>query len=996
MRALAGLFAAVLCLAGGAARADTPVTLFKTISGNVTFAGTQNTRRTTVNGAAAGACADTPISATLAGIPATATILSAQLYWASSGASDTTVNFDGTTLTAPASRQYISNAGAYYYGNAADVTAQVSARRNGSYAFSGLAVANGTKYCGGFALLVVYSDPGEQSRVLNLYEGFQAIQGGGITFTMNNFRLPNPLGVATGRIGHISWEGDPSSGPNGEDLLFNGYPMTDGLNPSQNQFNSASNVNNDGASYGVDFDAYTVDASRFTAGQASIATRFQTGQDLVLLNAEIVAVPHVDTTDLALAMARNSVLTQGALAAYTLSVSNGGPKPETGPVVVTTTLPAGLAFFSAGGTGWSCGAAGQVVTCSNGSTLAAGASLAPITVTVRVDGSGAVTTSATLAGALFDSNGANNAASDTSTIVAPLYAFTDAACVSGKAFGSAQQTCKQLSGKPVLAGEAAAVFVTSLAGGVPTAPSTTADTTVKLIFAISCINPATNAGIQASYAGALLKLCTANGNAPGVTSAEWSSVVSMVFKAGAASAAANAVFTYEDVGRIQLYLRDGLGNVASAVPFVVKPAALAITAVIRNAGAVPNPGATTGAGAGFARVGEPFTVIAVARTTTAKTAPNFGKEGARLVLDSARGGDAAAIAAMADKEPQLGGDFTSVTKGEFTGSAFSVDDAGIVLLTPRLDNNDYLGAGAPPGPNVGTVVGRFYPDHFDTVATRTIDCLPHMNCPAGGGAAYSAQAFGVTVRAMGASGAALSNYRGVLARDVTLDAYTAAGGTAQHPAGYVLSKNSIGAANITGNAMALAPVYTLPQPFSNLAPRARNWTAPATIVVRASAQETVATNTGTAGVTVSSLRAVAADSAEGGITIVSGRLALDNPHGSELMKMPVRAEAQYWTAGGRWETSARDNISVLRTGGIAFSNCRQALGAPCKPVLGVTADAQQTLKSGGTTFWLKAPGAGNHGSADFQMDNPAWLPSTIGRAVFGIYSSPLIYLREVY
>ena len=30
------------------------------------------------------------------------------------------------------------------------------------------------------------------------------------------------------------------------------------------------------------------------------------------------------------------------------------------------------------------------------------------------------------------------------------------------------------------------------------------------------------------------------------------------------------------------------------------------------------------------------------------------------------------------------------------------------------------------------------------------------------------------------------------------------------------------------------------------------------------------------------------------------------------------------------------------------------------------------------------------------MNNPAWLPSTIGRAVFGVYKSPLIYVREVY
>ena len=65
------------------------------------------------------------------------------------------------------------------------------------------------------------------------------------------------------------------------------------------------------------------------------------------------------------------------------------------------------------------------------------------------------------------------------------------------------------------------------------------------------------------------------------------------------------------------------------------------------------------------------------------------------------------------------------------------------------------------------------------------------------------------------------------------------------------------------------------------------------------------------------------------MTIVSGRLALDSPHGSELVKMPVRAEAQYWAAAGRWETSATDNVSTLQSGGITFANCRKRLGPPC-------------------------------------------------------------------
>lgn len=998
-----------LALACGAARADTPITLFKSFAGNVNFVGTQKTMRTKAddnNGNGKGACKvtapDTNISATLAGIPAGATILNAQLYWAASNSiADTKVMFEGAEVAAPAARQYFSNtigSGFDYFGGGADVTAQVAAKRNGTYKFSGLTVNNGAPYCavegvlGGFALLVVYADAAEPFRVLNLYEGFQFIRYNSITLTLSNFRTPNPLGTATGRVAHITWEGDQSLGSNGEDLLFNGVQMYDSLNPQQNQFNSASNINNDSASFGIDFDAYTVGSNALTGGQTSATSRYQSGQDLVLLNAEIIAVPNVPTADLTLAMTRNTELVLYQNATYTLVVGNAGPNAETGPVVVTTTLPAGLSHVSATGAGWSCSNSGKVVTCSRAGTFEVGAVVPPITLNVLVDASGTLTNTATVSGQLFDNNSGNSSASDSAvTSAATVYVFTDSACVDAKAFGSAEQSCKQLSGLPAFAGAATPVFVTSLASGVPTRLNATVDTTVKTSFALGCVNPASSAGVQASYAGVALPLCTPNGAVPALVAAQWSAGVDMVFKAGAPSVAANASFAYADVGKVQLFLRDAGERIVGAVPFVVKPATLAITAVTRSADGFANPQTKSGAGNGFVKVSEAFTVKAAALTSSGAVAPNFGNEGARLSLGWTRGGEAAVQAAMLNL-PVLAGDFTAIVGGVFTGTAFSVDEAGILALTPKLANNDYLGAGLP-GVFVTTTVGRFYPDHFDTVASATMQCLPHMACPAAvSAAAYSAQAFAVTVKPMNAAGTLLRNYNGVLARPITLSAYSQAGGAVPNPAAGVLSANLIATASMGPDlAIRAKPVYSLPQPFSSSAPRARNWSAPTPIYLRASADENVAAGA----VVVSSLRAAA--TVEGGVTIVSGRLGLDNPHGSELMKLPIRAEAQYWTAAGRWETSATDNLSAVQSGGIAFANCRKKLGPTCDTtVLLVTADSLLTMKNGAATFWLRAPGAGNDGSAEFQMNNPAWLPSSIGRAVFGVYKSPLIYLREMY
>lgn len=72
-----------------------------------------------------------------------------------------------------------------------------------------------------------------------------------------------------------------------------------------------------------------------------------------------------------------------------------------GPITLTTTLPEGLRYVSAGGNGWTCSADGQVVTCTHAEALAAGAETEmPVTaqvlssgalrLTVEVDGAGDV------------------------------------------------------------------------------------------------------------------------------------------------------------------------------------------------------------------------------------------------------------------------------------------------------------------------------------------------------------------------------------------------------------------------------------------------------------------------------------------------------------------------------------------------------------------------------------------------------------------------------
>ncbi len=99
------------------------------------------------------------------------------------------------------------------------------------------------------------------------------------------------------------------------------------------------------------------------------------------------------------------VLVNGILT-YTLSVENLGPD-EAENVSVTDTLPTGVSFQSASGTGWACSEAGGVVTCTRDS-LAVGA--APdITIVVAVPGStGTLQNTATVSISNYDGVSSNN------------------------------------------------------------------------------------------------------------------------------------------------------------------------------------------------------------------------------------------------------------------------------------------------------------------------------------------------------------------------------------------------------------------------------------------------------------------------------------------------------------------------------------------------------------------------------------------------------------
>jgi len=460
------LMIAILLLSAGVSQAGTPITLYRSFAGDIDFTSTGGSLRTQANGGNSCAVA-TSDSAALAGIPAGASIRAAYLYWAGSTltAPDETVTFQGQSITADRTFTEIFPYGGTdydFFSCVADVRSIVAASGNGVYSFAGLSVNTGAPHCNvsvvmaGWALIVVYEEPGEPLRVVNIFDGFQYYRGNQIVLTSTNFEIPSsPI---DGKHGIISWEGDvENSAPlNGfsENLLFNGNPLIDAYNPLNNQYNSTINFLGASDSYGLDIDAYDISAY-LTAGDTTAVSTYSSGGDLVLLNAAVLSVTNTPVADITIVKSHTGTFTVGQNDNYRIVVSNGGPNDAEGPITVTETLPAGLTYVSSSGTGWTADAStAPTIVWTHPGPLTPGQSLPELTLTVAV-GSAAMpiaTNTVSVASPTFDNIMANNSDQDPTTVLGPaagnkpLYLYGDAGRELSRTLPVGTQTQVQING----------------------------------------------------------------------------------------------------------------------------------------------------------------------------------------------------------------------------------------------------------------------------------------------------------------------------------------------------------------------------------------------------------------------------------------------------------------------------------------------------------------------------------------------------------------------
>ena len=348
--------------------------------------------------------------------------------------------------------------------------------------------------------------------------------------------------------------------------------------------------------------------------------------------------------------------------------------------------------------------------------------------------------------------------------------------------------------------------------------------------------------------------------------------------------------------------------------------------------------------------------------------------------------------------------------GVGTASSLSWAEAGTIRFTATMAT--YLGA-APPAVN-GIIPPfttgasnsvQFIPHHFVTEVpgSEPMPCKAPLSCAAGS-FIYAQQPFKLRVTAQNAANGTTSNFDGrdtALTAQVALRAYDAATGLTAFPpatpSGSRLSDGSAAQTTVTG----IAPAsFTKGVASSQIAYRFPGaYAVPAGTVALASPTDVLfRATTPYAGATVTSAPSDAGTEAR--LTVLTGRIMVPNSYGSERLPIRLPVQVQYWN--GSWLGNVSDSVTQFGSAGVTLANCSKGLTSGAGACNGLVKVQNGTytvtggvLPSPNGQLPLLAPGVA--GSVDVSVSGLPYLPSTVGRAVFGVFKSgPVIYLRELY
>ena len=356
----------------------------------------------------------------------------------------------------------------------------------------------------------------------------------------------------------------------------------------------------------------------------------------------------------------------------------------------------------------------------------------------------------------------------------------------------------------------------------------------------------------------------------------------------AGSADDSFTVTYPDAGQLTLNMKyeGSIANSDSGLTmlgnntFVVKPAKFYVYSDDTNSSCPSADPILPDCDTAFRKTGENFNLKVRAACADNTVTPNFKLNG--IFINSnliAPSGGTTLNANIAVTSVDI------TTNGEAVISNQNVDQVGVFTFTASMPAAPatYLGE-TVIGSNVFNTsanIGRFTPDHFDTLVTH--------GCTGGGNFTYSGQTFTVTAIARNQNNLAIVNYREGFSGVTLTDANPAA-----TPLGS-FNNDTIAGANFTSTGTGSGSISNISYTFTD------KESIPETIEVRATDLNKTTTTTddiNSSGFT------------EGATEIRSGRARLENSFGSELVDMAVPAQIEFYNTNG-FEINTADTCSVV-------------------------------------------------------------------------------------
>ncbi|WP_298549188.1 Calx-beta domain-containing protein [uncultured Aquimarina sp.] len=257
----------------------------------------------------------------------------------------------------------------------ADVTSLVQGAGSGTYTIADIALTTGSAFTGpfgGWTMVIVYENPADLTRSVNIWDGFDFFGfGANDSFTLTGLLTPS-AGAFDTKTGYFGMDGEAGAAFVGDFVAINGTALSNALNPANNTLNSTistfgidTGTRNPNQSYNWGLDIDIFDSSGLIPNNATTAT-----VDLGSANEGIWGGVFANSTQVAFpTVASKSFspvqINYGEESTVTIQFSNPSDGVDLTSLSLTDNLPSGMNISTTPDATSSCGGTITAVSGSN-------------------------------------------------------------------------------------------------------------------------------------------------------------------------------------------------------------------------------------------------------------------------------------------------------------------------------------------------------------------------------------------------------------------------------------------------------------------------------------------------------------------------------------------------------------------------------------------------------------------------------------------------------